>query len=466
MNNRLVILGAGESGTGAAILAKAKGYDVFVSDQGMIKDQYNKELIDNNITFEEGQHTEERIVNASLIIKSPGIPVKAEIIQKVKANSIEIIDEIEFAFRYVKGKVIAITGTNGKTTTTLLTYHLLKSAGLNVTLAGNVGESLARKVAKGRYDWYVIEISSFQLDGTKTFRPNIGILLNITPDHLDRYEYQMQNYINSKFRLIQTMQKEDYFIYYAEDEVINRKIGQASIAPLAIQVSLKNNSSAPVYFTGEKMSFSLGNSSFSIAQNETTLKGPHNLINTMAAVTAATLADISFESIKTGLKTFVNAPHRLESVAIINGVEFVNDSKATNVDSVVYGLGSYKGPLVWIAGGIDKGNDYTLIEDQVKKKVRVLICLGKDNEKLKKAFGGVVKEIYETQSVKELAQLALRVSQIGDVVLLSPACASFDLFKNYEDRGDQFRNAVLELKSEFERSQKVEDRIQNSEFGI
>jgi UDP-N-acetylmuramoylalanine--D-glutamate ligase len=450
MAERVIILGAGESGTGAAILAKAKGYDVFVSDQGSIKDQYKKELIENVIEFEEGKHSEEKILSASLIIKSPGIPDKAEIIKKIKTKGIEIIDEIEFAFRFLTGKVIAITGTNGKTTTTLLTYHLMKSAGMNVALAGNVGESLARKVAKENHDWYVIEISSFQLDGTKKFRPHIGILLNITPDHLDRYEYQMQNYINSKFRLVRAMQANDYFIYYTDDSVVKSEVNKKSISSKQLEVSLKPESKSSAYFDGSKMSFSFGKESFQIAQSETTLKGPHNLINTMSAVSAAHLAGVSVDSIRQGLKTFVNAPHRLESVAKINGIEFVNDSKATNVDSVVYGLGSYKGPLVWIAGGIDKGNDYKLIEDQVREKVRVLICLGKDNEKLKKAFGGVVKEIYETQSVKELAQLALNVSKQGDVVLLSPACASFDLFKNYEDRGTQFRNAVLELKKETE----------------
>ena len=455
-----MILGAGESGTGAAILAKAKGYDVFVSDFGTIKDQYKTELLNHSIEFEEGKHSEDRVLNASLIIKSPGIPDKAEIIKKIKTKGIPIVDEIEFASRFIKGKVIAITGTNGKTTTTLLTYHLMKSAELNVALAGNVGESLARKVANENYDWYVIEMSSFQLDGTKAFKPEIGVLLNITPDHLDRYEYQMQNYIDSKFRLVQSMSKENHFIYYSDDKVITEAIQKKSILPESVKISLKNDSKASAHFDGEKMSFVFGNDSFSIAQDETTLKGRHNLINTMSAVAAVFLAGVSVSAIKAGLKTFKNAPHRLESIATIGGVEFVNDSKATNVDSVFYGLGSYEGPLVWIAGGIDKGNDYKLIEEQVRKKVRVLICLGKDNEKLKKAFSGVVKEVYETQNVKELAQLALKVSKEGDVVLLSPACASFDLFKNYEDRGTQFRNAVLELKKEMEsRSQNLELRI-------
>ncbi len=445
MANRIVILGAGESGTGAALLAKVKGFDVFVSDQGGIKEKYKSELIANSITFEEGQHTIDKIINATLIIKSPGIPDKAEVIKKCKALSIEIIDEIEFAFRFLSGKIIAITGTNGKTTTTLLTYHLMKSAGYNVALAGNVGESLARKVAFEKHDWYVIEISSYQLDGTYTFKPDIGILLNITPDHLDRYDYKLENYINSKFRLIQNMRADNQFIYSSDDPIVGREVGKRRIGPSSIKISLKDNST-PVHFDGEKMSFTLDNQSFRIAQTETTLKGPHNLINTMAAVTAVSLAGLSHEMIMKGLMTFKNAPHRLESIATINGVEFVNDSKATNVDSVVYALGSYQQPLIWIAGGIDKGNDYNLIKDQVKSKVKTLICLGKENDKLKKAFNGVVPEIHETQSVKELVQMAMKAAKQGDVVLLSPACASFDLFKNYEDRGDQFREAVLELK--------------------
>jgi len=449
MVNRIVILGAGESGTGAALLAKVKGMEVFVSDQGLIKEKYKNDLVSNKIEFEEGKHSEDKILNGDLIIKSPGIPDKTEIIKKAKTKGIEIIDELEFAFRYLTGQVIATTGTNGKTTTTLLTYHLMKSAGFKVALAGNVGESLARKVAFENHDWYVVEVSSFQLDGTKTFQPHIGILLNITPDHLDRYEYQMQNYINSKFQLIQSMQGNDHFIYYADDNIIEGEVNNKKIAPATVKVSLKNQST-PSHFDGSKMIFNINKNSFEIYQKDTTLKGPHNLINTMSAVTAVYLAGVSVDSIKAGLKTFKNAPHRLESVATINGVEFVNDSKATNVDSVVYGLGSYEGPLVWIAGGIDKGNDYKLIEDQVRKKVRVLICLGKDNSKLHKAFDDVVKEIHETQSVKELAALALKVAQRGDVVLLSPACDSFDLFKNYEDRGNQFREAVLELKKKSE----------------
>ncbi len=451
MNKRMVILGAGESGTGAAILAKVKGYEVFVSDQSQIQDKYRVELTNAAIQFEEGKHTTEKILNAKLIIKSPGIPDKAEIIKKIKAVGIEIIDEIEFAFRHLTGKVIAITGTNGKTTTTLLTYHLMKSAGLNVALAGNVGESLARKVAYKQYDWYVLEVSSFQLDGTTTFKPHIGVILNITPDHLDRYEYKMENYVHSKFQIVRNMTEEDHFIYYSDDRITAAEATKRKMSAQIVKVSLKDYQT-PVHFDGVNMSFSLADATFNIAQSDTTLKGPHNLINTMSAVTAACLAGAKLDLIRSGLKTFVNAPHRLESVAIIHGVEYINDSKATNVDSVVYALGSYDQPLIWIAGGMDKGNDYNIIYNQVKTKVKVLICLGKENDKLRKAFGGVVREIYETQSIKELVRLANQVAQNGDVVLLSPACASFDLFKNYEDRGNQFRAAVLELKKETEKA--------------
>jgi UDP-N-acetylmuramoylalanine--D-glutamate ligase len=451
MKERIAILGAGESGTGAALLAKAKGYDVFVSDQGVIKEKYKSELQHNAIAFEEGLHTEDKILNASLIIKSPGIAEKAEIIKKAKTAHIPIIDEIEFAYRYIgKGKIIAITGTNGKTTTTLLTYHLMKEAGMNVALAGNVGFSMARQMTEHTFDWYVLELSSFQLDGIETFKPDVGILLNITPDHLDRYEYNMQNYVNSKFLLIENMEPQHHFIYYADDAVITKEIETRAIVPSQISVSLKADAKAPVKYDGTKMSFTLKGEVFKIGQDETTLKGPHNLINTMAAVSAAVNAGVSLASIREGLKTFKNAPHRLEPVGIIKGVEFINDSKATNVDSVVYALGSYDTPLVWIAGGIDKGNDYNLIKEAVRKKVKTLICLGKDNEKLKMAFGDVVPAIKETQSVNELVHLALEVAQKGDIVLLSPACASFDLFKNYEDRGNQFRDAVKALKKEIE----------------
>lgn len=449
MNKRIVILGAGESGTGASILAKVKGFKVFVSDAGMLKDKYRNDLLRNDIEFEEGKHSEDKILNADLIIKSPGIP-ENDLIKKIQAKGIEIIDEIEFGFRYTKGNVIAITGTNGKTTTTLLIYHLLKEAGYSVALGGNVGESLARKVAHSNHDWYVLEISSFQLDGIKKFKPVIGILLNITPDHLDRYGYDLQKYIDSKFQLIQNMDAQGHFIYYGDDQVITSAIASRKIVPMQLPVSLKSDAATSVKYDGIKMNFSF-KEKFSIAQSETTLKGSHNLINTMAAVAAVYLAGAKLKSIQQGLKTFKNAPHRLEFVATINGVDFINDSKATNVDSVIYALGSYDQPLIWIAGGIDKGNDYNLIKDQVAKKVKTLICLGKDNGKLLKFFDGVVKSIHESQNVSTLVRQALQLAQPGDMVLLSPACASFDLFKDYKDRGDQFRIAVLELKKEVEK---------------
>jgi UDP-N-acetylmuramoylalanine--D-glutamate ligase len=450
MKERIVILGSGESGTGAALLAKAKGFDVFVSDKGEIKDKYKEELSKNSVEFESGQHSEDKILNADLIIKSPGIPDKAEVIRRVKEKHIRIIDEIEFAYRYIgESKVIAITGTNGKTTTTLLTYHLMKSAGLDVALAGNVGFSMARQVAERRFDWYVLELSSFQIDGIETFKPEIAVLLNITPDHLDRYEYTMQNYVNSKFNLIRNMTQQETFIYYADDQVIANEISSRPISAKKLSVSLAPSSNSSVKYDGTSMLFNL-DQTFKIDQADTTLKGPHNLINTMAAVSAVFLAGVGLKSIQEGLKTFKNAPHRLEPVGVIKGVEYINDSKATNVDSVVYALGSYEKPLVWIAGGVDKGNDYNLIKDAVRKKVKALICLGKDNDKLKKAFGGVVPVVQETQSVKDLVRMALELAQQGDIVLLSPACASFDLFKNYEDRGNQFRSAVEELKREVE----------------
>jgi UDP-N-acetylmuramoylalanine--D-glutamate ligase len=449
MAERIVILGAGESGTGAALLAKAKGYDVFVSDQGTIKDKYKTELQSNGISFEEGKHTEAEILNAKTIIKSPGIPDKAEIIKKVNAANIQVIDEIEFASYYTAAKLIAITGTNGKTTTTLLTYHLMKHAGFNVGLAGNVGQSMARQVVDKNFDWYVLEMSSFQLDGTKKLSPEIAILLNITPDHLDRYAYDMQNYVDSKFQIVRNMTASQHFVYYTDDALTAAELKKRPLTPHQVKVTLKSEQANNVYCKGAEMFFQL-KQSFSIQQSDTTLKGPHNLINTMCAVAAVQIAGARLELVREGLKTFQNAPHRLESIATIKGVEFVNDSKATNVDSVVYALGSYDKPLVWIAGGVDKGNDYNIIKDEVKKKVRALICLGKDNEKLKKAFGDVVPVIRETQSVSALVKIALEEAQSGDVVLLSPACASFDLFKNYEDRGDQFRKAVLELKQAVE----------------
>jgi UDP-N-acetylmuramoylalanine--D-glutamate ligase len=444
MKQRVTILGAGESGTGAALLAKAQGYDVFVSDRATIADKYKSELTSAGVAFEEGTHTLERVLDCALMVKSPGIPFTAPAVAAAKDAGVEIIDEIEFAFRYTRSNIIAITGTNGKTTTTLLTYHLLREAGYKVALAGNVGVSFARQVASGGYDWYVLEVSSFQLDGTITFNPLVGVLLNITPDHMDRYG-SMAEYTESKFRLIRNMGADRYFIYVADDPIIAEEVGRRVILPQQIRVSLRNETES--YYDGKEMNFTTGER-FSVRQSDTTLVGPHNLINTMAAVSAARLAGVAPDNIRKALLTFRNAPHRLEPVGTINGVTFINDSKATNVDSVAYALNSYPGPLIWIAGGIDKGNDYGQIMDEVRKKVKVLICLGKDNEKLRRAFRDVVAIIRETQEVRELVRMALQVAESGDVVLLSPACASFDLFRNYEDRGDQFRQAVRELAEE------------------
>ncbi len=448
MSKRIVILGGGESGTGAAVLAKMKGHEVFVSDTGKLKERYKEILVNNKISFEEGQHSESMILSADEIIKSPGIPDKAEIIQKAKQSGISIIDEIEFASRFTAAKIIAITGTNGKTTTTLLTYHLLKSAGLNVGLAGNVGESFAMSVALHNYDWYVLEISSFQLDGTVNFRPSIAILLNITPDHLDRYEYEMDNYVASKFSLAKNLQPEDSFIFHSDDSYISNLINEKKQVAKLIPVSLKDEAIAQG--DGDIMKFNFPDNKFNISQSETTLRGKHNLINTMAAVSAAIVSGVSHETIRKALASFKNAAHRLEKIAVIQDVSFINDSKATNVDAVAYALDSFLEPLVWIAGGIDKGNDYSLIEDLVGRKVHALICLGKDNSKLMKAFDGSVEQIFETQSMKEAVSLGLACAKPGNIVLLSPACASFDLFKNYEDRGEQFRQSVMDLKSEIE----------------
>ena len=447
MKQRITILGAGESGTGAAILAKAKGHNVFVSDNGRISDKFKEELQAHAIAFEEGGHSADKVLDCELVIKSPGISDQAPVVVAARNAGVEVIDEIEFAFRYIQGSVIAITGTNGKTTTTLLTYHLLKEAGFNVALAGNVGISFARQVAESRHDWYVLEVSSFQLDGTKTFNPYIGVLLNITPDHMDRYGNSMEAYSDSKFRLISNMGQDQYFICFVDDPTIATELNQRHIVPRQISVSLKDHADA--WYDGSKMNFTF-RESFSVNPADTTLVGPHNYINTMAAVSAARLAGVSEQAIRKALKTFRNAPHRLEPVGTIKGVSFVNDSKATNVDAVAYALGSYAGPLIWIAGGTDKGNDYSQIREEVGKKVRALICLGKDNEKLKRAFRDVVKIIRETQEVNELVRMALSMAEAGDVVLLSPACASFDLFRNYMDRGDQYREAVRKLKEEVE----------------
>jgi UDP-N-acetylmuramoylalanine--D-glutamate ligase len=448
MSPEIVILGAGESGTGAAILAQAKSLAVFVSDKGAIAESYKQELQARNIAFEENGHSEERILKAIEIIKSPGISPNIPLISKAVEKGIPIIDELEFAFRYNQAKCIAITGSNGKTTTTLLTYHLMQKCGFRVGLAGNVGKSFARQVATENFDWYVLEVSSFQLDGMHRFKAEIGILTNITPDHLDRYDYKFENYIGSKFRIAQNMGPGQKLIFNAFDQVVNTKLKhhpvKAGLVPVGLEAGQDNN----IFSVKGSLVFNHCDTSFTIPQSSIPLKGEHNMLNAMMAVTAVSLAGGNLDKIKEGIRDFVNAPHRCEPVGKIKGVVFVNDSKATNVDSVKYAFSAFSGPIVWIAGGIDKGNDYTELDEAVEKKVSALICLGKDNGKLKAHFKTKISTIKESQSVSETVKTALDLAPVGSTVLLSPACASFDLFKNYEDRGNQFRTAVQELEKE------------------
>jgi UDP-N-acetylmuramoylalanine--D-glutamate ligase len=439
---KIVILGGGESGVGAALLAKAKGFDVFLSDRGVLGESYRQTLLANGIAFEESRHTEAKILDADEVVKSPGIAEKTELVQKILDKGIRIISEIEFASRYTRARMIGITGSNGKTTTTLLTYHLLQSAGLNVGLAGNIGDSFAKQVIHDTRDYYVLEISSFQLDNCYTFRPEVAVLLNITPDHLDRYAYDFQKYADAKFRITQVMTADDSFIYYAEDKMIEQGMVSRNLPVQRLPVSLATPQEPGAWLENDTLHVKSRGMEYHIACDDLTIKGRHNAVNAMSAMLVCQALGIDEAKVREGLRTFKNAPHRLEEVGEINGVRFINDSKATNVDSVFYALGSYTRPIVWIAGGIDKGNDYTQIEDLVKEKVKALICLGKDNHKLIEFFEGKIPVITETQDVKETVTKGLELAQAGDIVLLSPACASFDLFKNYEDRGKQFREAV------------------------
>ena len=438
----LVILGAGESGTGAALLAKAKGLSVFVSDKGSILPVFKKDLEAAGIEFEENQHSEDSILSAKEIVKSPGIPEKAEIVAKAKEKGIPVIDELEFASRYTNARFIGITGSNGKTTTTLLTYHLMKACGFSAGLAGNIGQSLARQIIKDEFEWYVLEISSFQLDGMFAFRSDIAILTNITPDHLDRYGYKFENYISSKFRITQNLAREQKLIVNAGDPVVQAEIHNRDLSCSIVQVGLNAGLSNPVFVAKGSLVFNHTNPSFTIPFHSLTISGDHNLLNAMMAISAVSIAGGLPDQIREGVKSFVNAPHRCEFVSTIEGVTFINDSKATNVDSVKYAFSAFEAPIIWIAGGVDKGNDYSELDEAVKQKVKVLICLGKENDKLKTHFHSKVATILETQSVVELVELALKQASIGDTVLLSPACASFDLFRNYEDRGNQFKDAV------------------------
>jgi UDP-N-acetylmuramoylalanine--D-glutamate ligase len=442
---RIVILGGGESGVGAALLAKAKGFEVFLSDKSLLSESYKTTLIDHQIDFEEGQHSEDKVLNANEIIKSPGIPDKVDLIKKIKSANIPIISEIEFAARYTKAKIIAITGSNGKTTTTLLVYHILKNAGLNVGLAGNVGESFAKQVINDSFDYFVIELSSFQLDNCFEFKADIAILLNITPDHLDRYDYNFQNYIDSKFRILQNMNPDNDFIFYQESEAVAQELTKRKYPVNYLPVSLVAEVSEGGFFQNETLNIVYKSQLVSILQKELPIKGTHNTINAMCAILAAKAVGLTDEKILEGVKSFQSVEHRLEPCGEIKGVKFINDSKATNVDSVFYALGSFEEPIILIMGGVDKGNDYRQIENLVSKKVKALICMGLDNSKLTEFFTEKVPMIFETHSLKDAVKLSSDLSTEGDVVLLSPACASFDLFKNYEDRGRKFKQAVAAL---------------------
>jgi UDP-N-acetylmuramoylalanine--D-glutamate ligase len=431
----IVILGAGESGIGAAALAKKEGFDVFVSDKGTIKDEHKAFLSAENIEFEEGQHSLEKIFAAEEVIKSPGIPDHIPIIRDLLAKDIPVISEIEFAARYTDAFIIGITGTNGKTTTTRLTYHLLHTAGKKVGMAGNVGRSFARDLAEGpEKELYVLELSSFQLDGIVDFRPNIAMILNISPDHLDRYEYKMENYIASKFRITENQQPGDYFLYQADDPNITNTLADKKLSAVPIAIDRAVAGQEEVSLQGH--TYSVRNPA---------LKGPHNLMNASFAVKTAQLLGVAPDAMQKGLDTFVNVPHRLEWVRDFEGVSFYNDSKATNVEAVFYGLQAMDQTIIWIVGGQDKGNDYSSLMPLVREKVRVIVCMGVDNRKILEAFGPLGKPILDTRSAQEAVEVAFEQAQPGEVVLLSPACASFDLFKNYEDRGEQFKAAVQAL---------------------
>ncbi|MDR1681820.1 MAG: UDP-N-acetylmuramoyl-L-alanine--D-glutamate ligase [Candidatus Symbiothrix sp.] len=442
---RIVVLGGGESGAGAAVLAKKQGFDVFVSDASEIKSKYKDILEKYGVVYEENGHTEALILNANEIIKSPGIPDKAPIIKKIKEKNIPIISEIEFAGRYTDAKMICITGSNGKTTTTMLTYFILKNAGLNVGLAGNVGDSLAMQVAGKNFDYYVIELSSFQLDGMYDFKADIAILLNITPDHLDRYNYEMQNYIDSKLRILQNQTEKDVFIYWNDDPIVSKEIEKLrpaiSLYPFA--ETKKNNVKA--YTDRETVIIETPNGTFNMEEELVALTGKHNLYNSMASGLAAKLLDIKDDVIRQSLSDFKGVAHRLEKVANVRGVAYINDSKATNVNSCWYALQSMKTPTVLILGGTDKGNDYREIESLVMQKCRALIFLGLDNSKLHAFFDDKMEFIFDARSMKEAVEQAYEIAQKGDTVLLSPCCASFDLFQNYEDRGRQFKQCVVQL---------------------
>ena len=445
-NIKIVVLGAGESGIGAAVLAKKQGYEVFVSDKGSIKEEYIKFLEKHSIRFEQGLHTEAEILSANEVIKSPGIPEKVDILIKIRSANIPVISEIEFAGRFTKAKMIGITGTNGKTTTTMMVYHILEKAGLKVGLAGNIGKSFALQVAEKDFDYYVLELSSFQLDDMHTFRCDIAILTNITPDHLDRYDYELKNYVMSKFRILQNQKIEDAFIYCADDAITNEYLPSVEVKAKKLPFSIKTKLEKGAWLEDQQLIINTNNTNpLNMLIHELALQGKHNLYNSMAAGISAKVLDIRKEVIRESLSDFRNVEHRLEHVATIHGIEFVNDSKATNINSTWYALESFNKPIVLILGGVDKGNDYEMLAELVKEKVKAIVCLGKDNKKIIKAFKGMVEEIVETDTAEMAVKESYRLGKKGDVVLLSPACASFDLFENYEDRGRQFKKAVKSI---------------------
>ena len=443
---KIIILGGGESGVGAALLAKKKGMEVFLSDKGSIKDSYKKQLEDAEIEFEEGSHDEERILSADWVIKSPGIPKKADLIKKVKEKGIRLSSEIEFASEFTDAKIIAITGSNGKTTTTSLIYHILKNAGFNVGLGGNIGKSFAKQVAEDQYDYFVLEISSFQLDDIQNFRPYISLLLNLSPDHLDQYNYNYEEYALAKFNIAKNQQNNDFFICNKDDEMSKKLLNRVDINAKKLSFSLNEELEEGGFATNDHIFVKLEGRTFSMPIGEMSLVGKHNVANCLAASITAKLLSISDNSLIESLKTFQSVEHRLEQFAEIDGVKYINDSKATNVNATYYALESMKTPTIWIVGGIDKGNDYTEIEELVKEKVKAIVCLGGDNKKIIDFFSANKELIYNTSNLEECVKIAKNIAQKGDTVLLSPCCASFDLFKSYEDRGKKFKQAVLALK--------------------
>ncbi|HRO75615.1 MAG TPA: UDP-N-acetylmuramoyl-L-alanine--D-glutamate ligase [Crocinitomicaceae bacterium] len=440
----IIILGAGESGVGTAILAKKQGWNVFVSDFGKIKPSFQAELNELGVKWEQEQHTETEILNADLVVKSPGIPEKAPIIKKLREKGVKIISEIEFAGYYTNAKMICITGSNGKTTTTMLTYHTFKKAGLNVGLAGNVGQSLAKQVAENNFDYFILELSSFQLDDMYEFKADIAILLNITPDHLDRYNYEMQNYVDAKFRVTQNQTSADYFIYNADDELIVKEVAKRVLPMQKIPFSIKSEQTNGAYLKDEQLIINIKNQ-FTMSIHDLALKGKHNAQNSLASGLASRLVEIRKETVRDSFSDFVNVEHRLEFVAKVHGIEFINDSKATNVNSTWFALESMDKPTVWIVGGVDKGNNYDELKELVKAKVKAIICLGEDNQKIIDSFADVVDTIVEAKSAVEAVGFGYQLAKKDETVLLSPACASFDLFESYEDRGNQFKAAVRKL---------------------